>query len=159
MPSSLFQQFGQWSDTKAEKQDQYLFHSVSASHGSFYKQIRVFFVILVQVFETPLYAKVVLLVYVFGLMRWKLLTFTRGSHTFTLTQGEISSECVTKRVIGRTSAEYDEESDISIKWIGALDCALVQSRIFCVFLAYIVNSFSWVLQKRFLYDLGVDLCS
>ena len=98
---------------EAGKQDQCPFHS----HWSFYKQIRAFFVFLVPVFEGPLLSKVALLIFVFGHMWWKLLTFTRGSHTFTLTRGEISSECVTKGVIGRTSAEYGEESEISIKWI------------------------------------------
>ena len=113
VPSSLFQQFGQWSDTRSWKTNKCTFHS----HGSFYKQIRAFFVFLVLVFEAPLHSKVALLVYVFGRMWWKLLTFTRGSHTFTLTRGEISSECVTKRVIGRTTAEYDKESEILVKWI------------------------------------------
>ena len=50
VPSSLFQQFGQWSDTRSWKTNKCTFHS----HGSFYKQIRAFFVFLVLVFEAPL---------------------------------------------------------------------------------------------------------
>ena len=114
LPSSLFQQFGQWSDTRSWKTRSM---SVPLSLKLLQTNSFAFFVFLVPVFEALLHSKVALLVFVFGRMWWKLFTFTRGSHTFTLTRGEISSECVTKGVIGRTSAEYDEESEISIKWI------------------------------------------
>ena len=49
---------------EAGKQDQCPFHS----HGSSYKQILLFFVFLVPVFEAPLHSKVALLVFVFGRM-------------------------------------------------------------------------------------------
>ena len=160
LPSSLFQQFGQWSDTRSWKT-----RSMSVPLSLKLLQTNsCVFVFLVPVFEGPLHSKVALLVFVFGRMWWKLFTFTRGSHTFTLTRGEISSECVTKGVIGRTSAEYDEESEISIKWIwNSWSSRLYSLRyIPCFplfFLAYIANSAWSVLQKRFLYDLGVDLSS